>query len=108
MCALKGIRELCQAGAEAQNKGDHLAAEFFLRQALRQAVGVGSPVLEAKILNTMGVFSMASGSASKSVPLFAGALERVRRRIGEGNKLYTVINNNLHEAERLSLAAQAA
>ena len=106
MCALKGIRELCQAGAEAQKKGDHFAAEFFLRQALRQACGVGSPILEAKIMNTMGVFLMVQGAVPKSVPLFAG--EKVRIRVGEKNALFTAISKNLFEAERLVCGGEAA
>ena len=104
MCALKGIRELCRAGAEAHARGDDLNAEFLLRQAHAQAKGLKSPVLEAKILNTMAVFALEASRAAEAVPLLVLARDMVRGRIGQGNRLHTVISNNLVQAQRASNA----
>lgn len=99
MCALKNIRELCEAGAKAHEKGDEINGDFLLRQAYSQARGLNSPVLEAKILNTMGVFALERKHAVKAVPLLAEAREKVKARVGTKNKLYEVICNNLMQAQ---------
>lgn len=98
MCALKSIRALCESGAKAHAGGDSLNAEFLLRQAYAAAKQLNSPVLEAKILNTMAVFAMENKRAASAVPLLARAGEKVAARIGTGNKLYAVINSNLRQA----------
>lgn len=105
MCALKSIRQLCEAGAEAHGSGDALNADFFLRQARSQARGLNSPILEAKILNTMAVFALADGRADKAAPLLAEARQKVGDRIGTRNKLYSVISNNLLQAEAAAVGA---
>jgi len=105
MCALKSIRQLCEAGAKAHGSGDALNADFFLRRACSQARGLNSPILEAKILNTMAVFALADGRAGKAVPLLTEARQKVSDRIGAKNKLYTVISNNLLQAETAAIGA---
>ena len=99
MCALKSIRALCQAGAKAHAEGDAVNAEFLLRQACTQARALNSPILEAKILNTMAVFALEGRRAKTAVPLLIRALTLVDARVGRSNKLYTVISNNLLQAE---------
>ncbi|CAK7059096.1 MAG: hypothetical protein DELT_01347 [Desulfovibrio sp.] len=105
MCALKTIRELCDAGAKAHGAGDPLNGDFLLQQAYAQARGLNSPVLEAKILNTMGVFALEGKRAKKAVPLLSEAREKVRKRIGTQNKLYEVICSNLLQAQVASVTA---
>ena len=99
MCALRSIQELCRAGAEAHASGNAVNADFLLHQAYAQAKGLGSPVLEAKILNTIAVFAMEKKRAKTAVPLLTQAREKVRARIGINNKLYKVISGNLLQAE---------
>ena len=99
MCALKTIQALCRAGAEAHAAGDSLNADFLLYQAYTQAKGLHSPILEAKILNTMGTFKMEGKQARAAVPLLTKAQAKVDARIGKNNKLYIVISNNLLQAE---------
>ena len=99
MCAVTSIRDLCRAGAAAHAAGDALNADFLLHQAYSQARGLQSPVLEAKILNTMAVFAMEGRRAKAAIPLLARAQARVEARIGRQNKLYSVISNNLLQAE---------
>ena len=99
MCALKVIQELCRAGAEAHAAGDTMNADFLLHQAYAQAKGLRSPVLEAKILNTMGVFKMEEKQPKDAVSLLTKARDKVEARIGKGNKLYKVISNNLLQAQ---------
>lgn len=98
MCALKAIRNLCESGAQAHAAGDSLNAEFLLRQAYTQAGYLNSPVLEAKILNTLAVFAMENKRAASAVPLLAQAERKVAARIGTDNKLYAVIHRNLCQA----------
>ena len=74
-------------------------ADFLLHQAYSQAKGIGSPVLEAKILNTMGVFKMEGKQARRAVPLLSKAQAKIEGRIGKNNKLYAVIFSNLLQAE---------
>jgi Flp pilus assembly protein TadD len=99
MCALKNIRELCRYGMRTAEAGDHSGAQFLLHQALRQAQGLASPVLEAKILNSLGVVCLLRGSGRDAVRHLARALERVERRVGRNNKLYAAIAGNLRRAE---------
>ena len=98
MCAVAVIRQLCQSGMEADSRGDHLGASFFLHQALAQAKGRNSPVLEAKIMNTMGVLALLRGDAAAAVPSLRNALEKVAARVGTENTLYRVIRKNLDQA----------
>ena len=99
MCALKTIKEFCRAGVAAHESGDALGAEFQLHQAYVWAKGLKSPVLEAKILNTMAVFAMADQRPANAVPMLREAREKVAARVGRSNKLYAVITNNLIQAE---------
>lgn len=99
MCALKSIKALCKAGANAHAAGDPVNADFLLHQAYAQAKGLNSPVLEAKILNTMAVFAMEDKRSKAAIPLLVRALAKVDARIGRHNKLYSVISNNLLQAE---------
>lgn len=99
MCVLKEIRTLCRAGAEAHEAGDALNGDCLLHQAFALARDLKSPVLEAKILNTLGVFALAGRRAARAVPLLARARDNVRARIGVDNKLFKVIENNLRQAE---------
>lgn len=99
MCALKSIRTLCRAGAKAHAEGDQVNAEFLLRQACTQARALNSPILEAKILNTMAVFAMEGRRAKTAMPLLVRARVLVDTCIGRTNKLYAVISNNLLQAE---------
>ncbi len=99
MCALKSIRDLCRSGMGCVDRGDYLGGRFLLRQALRQAQALASPVLEAKILNSLGVACLLEGSSRDAAGYFARALERVESRAGKGNKLYAVIEGNLRRAE---------
>jgi hypothetical protein len=108
MCALKTIQALCRAGAEAHAAGDIMNADFLLHQAYSQAKGLQSPVLEAKILNTMGVFKMEGKQAKAAISLLTTARDKVEARIGKSNKLYTVISNNLLQAEVATIMETAA
>lgn len=108
MCALKTIKTLCKEGAEAHSRGDSLNADFFLHQAYSHARFLNSPVLEAKILNTMAVFAMTGKRSKIAIPLLARALARVDARIGRSNKLYSVIENNLLQAEVAAIVEDAA
>lgn len=107
MCALKSIRALCQAGVKAHAEGDAANAEFILRQAYTRARVLNSPVLEAKILNTMAAFIMESRRAKTAVPLLLRALALVDARIGRSNKLYSVISDNLRQAEAARVSESA-
>ena len=107
MCALKNIRSLCRAAAEAHAAGNTVNAEFMLRQAYTRAKAMNSPVLEAKILNTTAVFALEGGRAGDAVPLLIKALAKVDARIGRSNKLYTVISNNLLQAEVAAVSGRA-
>ncbi len=98
MCAVAVIRQLCQSGMEADSQGDHLGASFFLHQALAQAKGRNSPVLEAKILNTMGVLALLRGDVTAAVKPLSQALEKVVARVGTENALYRVIRKHLDQA----------
>lgn len=98
MCALKSIKELSAAAAKAHSAGDASNGDFLLLQAYTQARGLGSPVLEAKLLNTMAVFALEEKRAEKAIPLLSEAREKVRARIGTQNKLYEIICNNLSQA----------
>ena len=104
MCVLKDIRALCRAGAAAHAAGDALNADCLLQQAFGMARDLKSPVLEAKILNTLGVFALAGGRARAAVPLLAQARDKVKARIGDSNKLYAVIENNLRQAEEAAVS----
>jgi len=108
MCALKSIRALCQAGANAHAAGDAANAEFILRQARAEARALQSPILEAKICNTMAVFAMEDGRAKTAVPLLIKALALVDARVGRSNKLYTTLSNNLLQAEMARISETAA
>ncbi len=98
MCALKSIRDLCRCGMAAAEKGDHEGANFLLRQALRQAGALSSPVLEAKILNSMGIVRLLQGRTADAAPFLTSALDKVERRAGKSNRLYAVIAANLSRA----------
>ena len=100
MCALKSIQNLCRDGMSAAGAGNFAGAGFLLRQALRQAGAIASPVLEAKILNSLGVVSLMRGRGAEAAPHLALALEKVERRVGKNNKLYAVIESNLLQAEK--------
>lgn len=107
MCALKSIRALCRAGAEAHFAGNDVNAEFLLHQAYTQAKALNSPVLEAKILNTMAVFAMEGVRPKKAIPLLIKAMGKVDSRIGRKNKLYAVISSNLLQAEMAAITGTA-
>ena len=107
MCALTSIRALCRAGAAAHAAGDRLNGDFLLHQAYSQARGLQSPVLEAKILNTMAVFAMEGRRPKAAIPLLTQAREKVYARIGRQNKLYSVISNNLLQAEVAAITESA-
>lgn len=104
MCVLKEIRTLCRAGVEAHEAGDALNGDCLLHQACMLARDLKSPVLEAKILNTLGVFALTGRRAGKAIPLLVRARDKVRARIGVNNKLFTVIVNNLRQAEEAAAA----
>lgn len=108
MCALKVIRELCQAGTAAQAAGDMLNADFFLHQAYARAKGLHSPVLEAKILNTMAVFAMADRRPGQAVPLLSEARDKVCARLGMDSKLYGIIEGNLRRAQGAAIEQSAS
>lgn len=108
MCALKNIKALCKEGAEAHSRGESLNADFLLHQAYTHAKCLNSPVLEAKILNTMAAFAMEGKRSKAAVPLLTRALARVDARIGRNNKLYAVIANNLLQAEAAAVIESAA
>lgn len=108
MCALKNIRELCRAGAEAHAAGDAVNAEFFLRQAYVRARALPSPVLEAKILNTMGAFALEDNRPHAAVPFLRQARKKVDARIGRDNTLYHVISDNLLQAEVAAITGSCA
>lgn len=109
MCALKEVKRLCESGREAQERGGYMEADFYLFQALQYARGLKSPVLEAKILNTQGVFLIARGRPEESLPTFALALERTREKIGENNRLYEGITRNRDKAlEHIAVRASLA
>jgi hypothetical protein len=74
-------------------------ADFLLHQACVLAKGLHSPVLEAKLLNTRGVFAMANRRRQAAVAFLAQAQAKVDARIGRNNKLYAVISSNLRRAE---------
>ena len=110
MCAVTSIRNLCAEAARMHEAGDFMGADFLLHQACAQAAGLGSPVLEAKILNTMAAFRVEGKRAKSAVPLLARAREKVDARIGRDNKLYAIISGNLFQAEVAAImeAAPAA
>ncbi len=105
---LKTNMELCRAGVAAHESGDAVNAQFHLHQARAWARGLKSPVLEAKILNTMAVFAMASQRPAKAVPILIEAREKVAARVGRSNNLYRVISNNLVQAEAAAGPKDAA
>lgn len=99
MCALKSIQALCLAGADAHASGDAMNADFLLHQAYAQAKRLNSPVLEAKILNTMAAFAMEDMRTDAAIPLLLQARDKVDAKLGQNNKLYTAIASNLRQAQ---------
>ena len=110
MCAVTTIKELCAEASRLHAAGDFMGADFLLHQAYARARGLGSPVLEAKILNSMAAFRVEGKRAKTAVPLLAEAREKVDARIGRNNKLYAIISSNLIQAQVAAImeAAPAA
>ena len=98
MCAVKAVGQLSRTGMKAYEAGDVPGAEFFLHQALLRAKGMKSPVLEAKILNNIGLILVLSGRKGDAVGYLQSALEKVQDTVGCDNKLHTVLSKNLEQA----------
>ncbi len=98
MCAVKVVGELNRNGMKAYEAGDVSGAEFLLHQALLRARGTKSAVLEAKILNNIGLIEILTGRKESAASHLRAALEKVRARVGGENKLHSVVRNNLERA----------
>ena len=99
MCAVKAVGQLSRTGMKAYEAGDVMGAEFLLHQALLRAQGMNSPVLEAKILNNIGLVSALTGRKADAVRHLQTALEKVRNRVGCENKLHALLVRNLEQAQ---------
>jgi Flp pilus assembly protein TadD len=83
-------------------EGDRAGGEFLLHQALLRAQGLKSPVLEAKILNNLGLIVSMSGRRDDAVRYLQTALDKITASIGSNNKLHRVVAGNLIQAERVN------
>ena len=97
---VRDMRELCKTAATAHQAGDKDTEELLLRLAVLKAGTLHSPVREAKILNTMGVYALENGEPSKAVPAFEQALGKAAAHLGTENKLYAAIEANLKRARK--------
>ncbi len=96
VCRLRGIADLCRRGMEAFDEGRGAQADFYLYQALREARGLPSPVLEAKIMNNIGLLAALSGRREEAARMLSEALRRLETRVRTGS-LHAVILKNLNK-----------
>lgn len=96
MCAVKAVGQLSRSGMEEFHAGRAENAEFLLHQALMRAKRLESPVLEAKILNNLGLVASLSGKREQAREILNKALATLEKRVTEGS---------LHELIRKNLAA---
>jgi hypothetical protein len=108
MCAVKTVGELSRSGMRAFAEGRVRNADFLLHQALRQARSLHSPVLEAKILNNIGLVAALSGREQQARAILQEALATLERKVRAG-ALHSVISGNLSSLEpvRIEIAAPA-
>ena len=94
MCAVKAVGDLSRSGMRAFEEGRIENADFLLHQALMRARSLNSPVLEAKILNNIGLVAALSGREGKARETLRQALGRLEQKVREG-KLHSIISGNL-------------
>lgn len=105
MCAMRNLSELSRSGMQACSQGDLLNADFLLSQALQQAIGMKSDVLEAKLRNNLGIVCRLSGRLNEAETHFITALHKLTARIGEKGALYQALRKNISELDGLKKAA---
>lgn len=96
MCAVKNIGQLSRSGMQAFQEGQVHNAEFLLHQALVQAKSLNSPVLEAKILNNIGLVASLTGKKDLARETLATALATLEKKVVSGS-LHDLISKNLAE-----------
>ena len=97
MCAVKDVGALSRSGMSAFQAGQVGNAEFLLHQALMKAKQLKSPVLEAKILNNIGLVASLTGKKEKASEALSCALATLEQRVTSGS-LHTIICKNLAES----------
>lgn len=101
MCAMRNLSELSRSGMRACARGDLLNADFLLNQALQQAIGMQSAVLEAKLRNNLGLVCRLSGRMDEAEAHFSEAANKLVARIGKKGALYQALQRNLSELSGL-------
>ncbi|WP_290919039.1 tetratricopeptide repeat protein [Halodesulfovibrio sp.] len=99
MCAAREIGALSKAGMAAMAEGNYMNAEFMMHQAIRRAERLGVDTYTAKLKNNFGIILNLQGKKQEAAGYFGEALTTISRTIGTENKLYRVIEANLHDAQ---------
>lgn len=97
--AIKAAKQ-CRTAMDLANAGQIRAAETLLRAAMTGLRGTDMPMMQAKILNSLGLVYLQRERPETARRCLARALTLIERKIGRDNWLYKSVCGN-----RDSLAA---
>ena len=93
--AIRAARK-CKMAMALFNDGKTAEAETLLEEAIRDVRGTGLPMMQAKLLNSLGMVYSRQNRTRKAERALAASLRIIAGRIGTENRLYERVAANLH------------
>lgn len=94
-CRAKKIINLHKSGMADCQAGDLDSAVGKLRMALSEVKKIGLEGYQVKIMNNLGIVFEMKGDHSRARGHYKAALTIAQRKLGQGAKLYKVVNDNM-------------
>ncbi len=95
MCRAKELRMLTTLGMRLAGQNEHRAAQTLLALALRRAINIGSPMLEAKACSNIALALHMAGRKSLAKRQTKRAMHLTAQRVGTNNSFYQRLQANL-------------
>ena len=94
MCRAKTLKLHTGLGMRLARQGEHRAGLTLLALALRQAVAMDAPVLEAKIRNSLALVFHMAGQPGRARRQMDRALTLTRASVGTDNGFFATLARN--------------